>query len=70
MQRGRRVGALEMGGETVWYGEARRNGWFHIHLWWIKIGRDSLGAMDPSPRPDHTAQDSSTGKINPQYLWL
>ena len=33
-------------------------------------GRDTLGASDPSLRPDHTAQGSSTGKIDPHYHWL
>ena len=37
----------------------------HIHVWQIKIRRDMLGASDPSPRPDYTAQGSDARKINP-----
>ena len=37
------------------------NGRPHIHVWWIKTGRDTLGMSIPSPRPDHAARDSSTG---------
>ena len=29
-----------------------------------------MGASDPSPRPDHTAQGSSTGVIYPYNFWL
>ena len=36
----------------------------------IKIKRHTLGARDPSPRPDHTAQGSGTRKINPHNMWL
>ena len=39
-------------------------GWSHIHVWWIKIGRDTVQVSDPSPRPDCTAQGFSTRKIN------
>ena len=38
--------------------------WSHIHVWWIKIGKDTLGVNDSSPRPDRTAQYSSARKIN------
>ena len=41
-----------------------------IHVWWIKIRRDTLGAGDPSPRPDCAAQGSSAGKIKPHNFWL
>ena len=46
------------------------HGLSHIHMWWIKIGRDAMGVSDPSPRPDHTAQGSSTGNVNPHNFWL
>ena len=42
----------------------------HIHVWWRKIGKDTLGVSDPSPKPDHTTQCSSIRKINPHNLWL
>ena len=35
-----------------------------------KIGTDTLGAHDPRPRPDHTAQGSSTKKVDSHYFWL
>ena len=28
------------------------NRWSHIHMWWIKIGRDTFEGSNPSPRPD------------------
>ena len=40
------------------------------HVWWIKIGRDTLGVRDPSPTPDHPAQGSSARKISPYNFWL
>ena len=40
------------------------------YMWWIKIGKDSLGASNPSHRPDHIAQGCSTKKINPHNFWL
>ena len=43
----------------------RQNGWSYIHLWWIKIRRDTFGVNNPSLRLDHTAQDSRARKINP-----
>ena len=43
--------------------------WSHIHVWWIKIGKDTLGVNDSSPRPDRTAQYSSARKINPYNFW-
>ena len=69
----RQVGGMETQGrgeETQcgadrWQWRQNRHGQSHIHMCWIKIGRDTLGAGSPSPRPDHTAQDSSAGKINP-----
>ena len=42
----------------------------HTHVWWIKIRRDTLGVRDRSPTPDHPAQGSSAGKINPHNFWL
>ena len=35
-----------------------------------KIGRDTLGESNPSPRPDRAAQGSSTGKIKPHNFCL
>ena len=29
-----------------------------------------MGVSNPSPRPDHIAQGSSTGKIHPHNFWL
>ena len=46
------------------------NRWSHTHVWWIKNGRDTLGARDPGPSSDHPAQGSSTRKISPHHLWL
>ena len=60
----RRVGGQIRGvgwrGKETWCGAERQqwwNGheWSHIHLYWIKSGRDNLGVSDPSPRPDHSA---------------
>ena len=62
----RRGRDAEMGrrGEKMWCSSERqgrhRHRWSHIHVWWIEIRRDILGLKDPSPRPDHTAQRSST----------
>ena len=57
-----------------WFGAERWqwqwNRWSHIHMWWIKIGRDTLGVSDPSPRPDGTAPSSSARKINLHNFWL
>ena len=50
--------------------ERRQVRWSHMHMWWIKIRRATSGMKDPSPRPDHTAQGSSTRKIKPHNLWL
>ena len=46
------------------------NRWSHIHEWGMKIGRDTLGGRNPSPRPDHIAQGFSTGEIKPHNFWL
>ena len=65
---GRRSGDIEKGGEARRCGvggEVVMDGWPLIHVWRIKIRRDALGAGNPSPRLDHTAQGSSTGKIHP-----
>ena len=66
------VGWVERGrGTENWSGVERwQNGQSHIHVWWIKIRRDTLGARDPSPKPDHPAQGSSARKINPRNFWL
>ena len=42
----------------------------HTPVWWIKIGRATLGANNPSPRTDCTAQGSSARKINCHNFWL
>ena len=42
----------------------------HIHVGWIKIRRDTLGANDPSPRPDRATQVPSFGKRKPHNFWL
>ena len=58
----------------VWYREAavQEQAWAVVphSVWWIKIRRDRLGASDPKPRPDHTAQGSSARKIDPHNFWL
>ena len=55
----------------VWCGvERQKNRQSHIHVWWIKIRRDTLGVRDPSPRPDHTAPGSSTRNVNTHNFWL
>ena len=69
-RRGRKQ-RLGQRGEEMWGGTERQQWWqnghglSHIHGWWVKIGRDILGAKDPSRRPDHTAQGFSTRKTNP-----
>ena len=35
-----------------------------------KIRRDTSGMRSPSPRSDHTTQDSSTKKISLHDFWL
>ena len=70
---GRRGGDMEMehGSTEMRYGMKRQwDGWSHIHVWRIEIQKDTLGLRDPSPRPDHIAQGSSAGKINPHNFWL
>ena len=71
----RQVGGAESriwqrGAETPCGAQRQQQRRFHIHVQWIKIGREILAASDPRCRPDHTAQGSSTGKINPHNLWL
>ena len=61
------VGEAEMGAgaERTWC-ESSSSQWeerSHIHMWWIKIRKDTWGVSDPSPRPDHEAQGSSARKI-------
>ena len=46
------------------------NRWSHTHIWWIKIGRYTLGPRDPSLITDHPAQGSSTRKISPHNFLL
>ena len=61
-QTGMRGGYVEVGREarrdTVWHGKVvvveQARAVTHSHLV-DKIGRDTLGAGDPSPRPDDTA---------------
>ena len=64
IQKGRRSRDGDWGREDmVWWwgggGGSWWNGQSHIHMWWIKIRRDTWGANDPSPRPDHATQGSS-----------
>ena len=59
----------------MWHGEAAagvmwQNGWSHIQVWWINIGRDTSGVRGPSPGPDRAAQGSSAGERKPRNLWL
>ena len=57
--------------DMVWYPEAVVAEWaVHVRMWWVKMGRATLGASDPSPRSDCTAQGSSTRRINPHNFWL
>ena len=76
---GRGTGVVEMGREAWSSGVMRRDGssgcaradsQSHIHMWGIKVRRDTLGASDPSPRPDCTAEGSSARKMNPHNFWL
>ena len=57
MQKGQRATEMQCGTEG-W----RLNGQSYIHVWWIKMGRDTLGASDASPGPDHTAHGSRPGR--------
>ena len=45
------------------------NGWSHTRVV-DKIGKDTSGARDPRPTPDHPAYGSSASKINPHNFWL
>ena len=63
-------GEAERCGNAVWCREAERTGQYCIHVWWIKIGRGTLGVSDPCPKPDCTARGSSTGEINPHNFWI
>ena len=56
----------------MWYCAERQwwNGQFHTHMWWVKIRMDTLRESNPIPRPNHTAQGSSAGKIYPYNFWL
>ena len=53
-----------------WWQQCSGHGWSHIHVWWIRIGRNTIGVSDLSPRPYGTAQGSSTRKTNPYNFWL
>ena len=71
---GRRGGDVETGGEAVWHREAVEMAsaeqvvpYPHVA---DKKGRDAFGLNNPSPKPDHIPQRSSTRKIKPHYLWL
>ena len=66
---GRRGGDAE-NMETWSDSESQRNRQSHTDKCWIKIGRDTLGASDPRPRPDHAAQGSRSRKISPHNFWL
>ena len=74
IQTGRRGGNMEMCREACRHGVAQRgtdgNMRSHIHVWWIKIGRDISGVRDPSPRSDHSEQGSGTRKISHHNFWL
>ena len=43
-------------------GMEKWNGQSHIHVLWIKIMRDTSGARDLNPIPDHPAQGSAQGR--------
>ena len=63
------------GGEDVvwwWQGDSSgwSNGWSHIHMWWIKIGKVISGATGPSPTSGPPDQDSSAKKLSPHQFWL
>ena len=48
---------MELRDKEMWCGTERQqqqlngHGQSHIQVWRIKIGRDTLGTSDPSPRP-------------------
>ena len=61
----------KIGMETWCDKDRQQNGWSHIHMWQIKIGRDTSGVGDPSPKPDHPAvQGSSARKIKSHTFCL
>ena len=64
IQTGRRGGVAEMGRKACRHSVVQRGGGPTL-ICGIKIRRDTLGVSYPSPRADHTAQASSTRKINP-----
>ena len=76
IQIGRRHGDIELEwrGKEMWYGVERQQQWFkgqsHIHVSWIKIRKDTLGASNPSLRSGHIIQGSSVRKIKPHNFWL
>ena len=67
-QRSKEATFIQMGGGMERCGD--RNGWSHIHMWWIKNRRDALGVSNPSPSSDHPPQGSSAKKISPHNFWL
>ena len=64
MKIGWRGEETQCGTERWWW---KGHGWSHIHMWWIKIGRDALGVNDPSPRSSQTARprDPALGREIP-----
>ena len=67
-QRSKEATFIQMGGGMERCGD--RNGWSHIHMWWIKNRRDALGVSNPSPSSDHPPQGSSAKKISTHNFWL
>ena len=65
---------MERQGDSTWHREVavvvEQARWSHMCVWQIKIGRETLGVRDPSPRTDCTAQGSSARKINFHDFWL
>ena len=59
----RRIRSLE---ESGWQWRPHRRP--HIHIWWIKVLMNTLGASDP--RPDCTVKGFRARKINPCNFWL
>ena len=54
-----------------WYkGQRHGMSWSHIHVWWIKFGRDISGAKSPSPILGPPAQGSNARKVSPHNFCL
>ena len=64
-QSGEGVVWWQQGGGSGWW-----NGWSHIRMWWVKIGKDTWGASNPGPSRDHVGQGSSARKIKPHKFCL